>query len=96
MSEQKNLAKRLREARRELDEVAEYLERIATDISETTPVELELVGQAEAAALLGITSNTFAVYVSRGLVPEPVARLACGRVWLRSQIAAWDRRRNAA
>jgi hypothetical protein len=54
---------------------------------------LDLVGVAEAAALLGISKA--ALFERRGLsalgrgrarFPEPVAALACGPIWLRRQI----------
>jgi hypothetical protein len=55
--------------------------------------KLELVGVAEAAALLGISKAALcerrrlsARGRSRAPFPEPVAALACGPIWLRRQI----------
>lgn len=59
---------------------------------------LELVGVAEAAAVLGISKA--ALYARRRLAllgrgrvtfPEPVCVLACGPIWWASQIVAYQR-----
>jgi hypothetical protein len=54
---------------------------------------LDLVGVAEAAALLGISKATLcerrrlsALGRGRAPFPEPVGALACGPIWLRHQI----------
>lgn len=46
----------------------------------------ELLGVAEAARLLGWDRRRIVTYVDRGAFPEPVAHLASGRVWRRSDI----------
>lgn len=70
---------------------------------------LDIVGAAEAAALLGISKGALADrrrasghrpgYVGpRDLpvtFPEPLAVLACGPVWLRKQILAYQAERDA-
>jgi uncharacterized protein YuzE/predicted DNA-binding transcriptional regulator AlpA len=49
-----------------------------------------LVGVKEAATLLGMQKSNFVRDVaSHGDFPEPVAELATGRVWLRSQVEAF-------
>jgi predicted DNA-binding transcriptional regulator AlpA len=61
---------------------------------ETIP---ELVGVAEAAALLGWDKRRVFTYISRGSFPEPVALLASGRVWRKRDIEeyrkSWRRSR---
>jgi hypothetical protein len=63
-------------------------------IVEVTPA---LAGVAEAAAILGWDRRRVITYVDRGSFPEPVARLASGRVWRREDVEAfaraWNRRR---
>ncbi len=53
---------------------------------EVTPV---LVGVSEAAAILGWDRRRVITYVGRGVFPEPVARLASGRVWRREDVEAF-------
>ena len=48
-----------------------------------------LVGVAEAAAILGWDKRRVITYVDRGRFPEPLARLAGGRVWRREDVQAW-------
>jgi len=48
-----------------------------------------LVGTAEAARIVGITSNAFKQARVRGTTPEPLVVLACGPLWTRSQIEEW-------
>src|SRR5437763_8210221 len=50
-----------------------------------------LVGVAEAAALLGWDKRRIFTYLGRGSFPPPIAALASGRVWLRSDIEAYSR-----
>lgn len=58
--------------------------------------KLDLVAQMEISQMAGVKASTVGVWVTRGLLPEPVAHLACGRIWLRSDIAAWLEKRNAS
>lgn len=60
-------------------------------IVEVTP---ELAGVAEAAAILGWDRRRVITYVDRGSFPEPVTRLASGRVWRREDVEAFARARN--
>jgi predicted DNA-binding transcriptional regulator AlpA len=67
------------------------------------PVRLDLVGVAEAAALLGISRSSLWERRGRkdllGRIPEfpkPVAELACGPIWQRSQIREYKRARERA
>jgi len=64
----------------------------ATLTVETIP---ELVGVAEAAALLGWDKRRVFTYISRGSFPEPIAMLASGRVWRKSDIDEYRRFRRA-
>lgn len=51
--------------------------------------ETPIVGAAEAAAMAGVTRSHFRVMQTRGQVPEPQVRLACGPIWKTSVIAKW-------
>jgi hypothetical protein len=55
--------------------------------------KLDLVGVKEAAEILGWDPRRVATYRSRGSLPEPVAELASGPVWLREQIEEYKRER---
>jgi len=57
-----------------------------------------LVGMSEAASILGWDRRKFATYVARGHIPKPVAELAGGRVWRRTDIEtfALQRKRGAS
>jgi len=82
-----NTSTRLRAIRRELDEVSEHLERLAA----AAPDAIELVGLAEVAQLAGVTRGLIKTWKHRGKLPEPVAELACGTVWLKADIEEWLR-----
>lgn len=60
----------------------------ATLTIEVTPA---LVGVAEAAAVMGWDKRRVITYVDRGSFPEPIARLASGRVWRREDVEAFAR-----
>lgn len=49
----------------------------------------DLVGVAEAASMLGWDKRRVVTYVDRGSFPEPIARLAGGRVWARADVEAF-------
>jgi hypothetical protein len=49
----------------------------------------DLVGVAEAAAILDWDKRRVITYVDRGSFPEPLASLAGGRVWARSDVEAF-------
>ncbi|HEX6207524.1 MAG TPA: hypothetical protein VF058_04110 [Actinomycetota bacterium] len=49
----------------------------------------DLVGVAEAASILGWDKRRVITYVDRGSFPEPLARLAGGRVWARADVEAF-------
>ena len=55
---------------------------------EITPA---VAGVAEAAAILGWDKRRVITYVDRGSFPEPLARLASGRVWRRDDVEAFAR-----
>jgi len=52
-----------------------------------------LVGVKEAAELLGWDKAKVSVYLARGILPKPVARLASGPVWHREQIEEYKKMR---
>jgi predicted DNA-binding transcriptional regulator AlpA len=52
----------------------------------------DLVALAEIAELLGVTKRTVQRYMDRGDFPEPLGRLAGGRVWLRRDVEQWAQR----
>ena len=56
-------------------------------------VELDLVGVAEIADMLGISRQRVnAIVQTHDDFPEPVAELSAGRIWLREEILDWARR----
>ena len=59
---------------------------------EVTP---DVVGVSEAATILGWDRRRVITYVDRGSFPEPVARLASGRVWRREDVEAFARAWNS-
>jgi hypothetical protein len=61
------------------------------DVALTVEVTSALVGVSEAAAILGWDRRRVITYVDRGSFPEPVARLASGRVWRRDEVEAFAR-----
>src|SRR2546423_8408860 len=75
---------------------AAQLRRAAGDVSLMIEVVPELVGVAEAAAILGWDKRRVFTYISRGSFPEPVAMLASGRVWRRDDIEGYARSRDSA
>ena len=90
MTQRARLAAQLQRVRKELDEVAGHVDSLAKALAEPRPVDGDdLVGQAEVAAMAGTKSSTVGVWVSRGKLPEPVATLACGRIWLKRDIEVW-------
>jgi len=70
-----------------LAELRKHAGRSTLTISEVP----RLVGVAEAASILGWDKRRIFTYLSRGSFPHPVAALASGRVWLRSDIEAYSR-----
>lgn len=48
-----------------------------------------LCGAREAAGILGVTTSTVTSYLARGQMLEPLVTLACGPIWLRSDIERW-------
>ena len=51
----------------------------------------DLTGISEIAELLGVSRPSAARYVERDDFPEPVGRLARGRVWFRADVEAWGK-----
>lgn len=93
MSQRERLAAQLQRVRKELDEVAGHVDSLSRALAEPEAVQLDLVGQAEVAQMAGSKSSTIGVWVTRGKLPEPVATLACGRIWRKSDIEAWLKHR---
>jgi len=89
MSERQKLAERVQRVRRELDTVSEDLDRLARALAEPVPERVDLVGATEIGTMAGVGANIVGTWVTRGKLPEPVATLAMGRVWLKSDIQAW-------
>ena len=53
----------------------------------------DLVSLSEIAELLGCHKRTAQRYVERDDFPEPLGRLASGRVWSREDVERWGRER---
>jgi hypothetical protein len=87
------LQTRLRRIRRELDECAEQVERLAAAIP--APEHPQLVSTGEIVAMLGVKAVTVRAWKARGLLPAPVAELSAGTIWLRADIENWARERAA-
>jgi hypothetical protein len=49
---------------------------------------LELLGTCEVAETLGIEKSRVPRWRNQGVLPEPVADLAAGPIWIRAQIEA--------
>jgi predicted DNA-binding transcriptional regulator AlpA len=54
-------------------------------------MECDLVGVAEIAAMLSVTRTRIGQLAKSSSFPEPIARLAAGPVWRRSDIELWAR-----
>jgi len=89
MTDRQRLARQLQKIRRELDQAAEQVDRLARALAEHDDATLALVGQAEIAELAGVRPGSVGVMAARGQLPAPVAELRMGRVWLRSDIDLW-------
>lgn len=55
--------------------------------------DVELYGNAEAAALVGVSADTWRQYVSRGTAPAADARVGGSPVWTRLSLDEWMLRR---
>lgn len=62
--------------------------QIARQQTKNGTKKLDLVGTAEAAAILGVERPRIGRWRKSGVMPEPVAEPAAGPVWHRSQIVA--------
>jgi predicted DNA-binding transcriptional regulator AlpA len=91
----RQVAQRLQQVRRELDECAEWVDRLAAEVDEPD-IEMTLVGLQEAAAMSGLPYKTFQQRYNRGNAPTPLALLACGPVWDAAEIKGWARKAVAA
>jgi predicted DNA-binding transcriptional regulator AlpA len=77
------------------EECVRELRAVAGSRTLTIEVEQQLVGVAEAAAVLGWDKRRIFTYLGRGSFPQPVAMLASGRVWRRSDVEAFARTRRS-
>jgi len=59
--------------------------------SHAVPEPEELMSGREIADLLGVQPSTVRNYHARGQMPAPYVKLACGPIWLRSDIEHWAR-----
>jgi len=85
-------AKRIEVTASSRDACLAKLRRAAGDgVSLAVEVTPALAGVAEAAAIMGWDKRRVITYVDRGSFPEPVARLASGRVWRRDDVEAFAR-----
>jgi hypothetical protein len=62
--------------------------RGATLVIEVTP---DVVGVAEAAAIMGWDKRRVVTYLDRGSFPKPFAHLASSRIWRRADVEAFSR-----
>jgi hypothetical protein len=67
--------------------------KAGSDAVLTVEILPALAGVSEAAAILGWDRRRVITYVDRGAFPEPLARLASGRVWRRDDVEAFARAR---
>jgi len=92
-------ASQLRRMSRELFEASEAIDRIATAVDKTPTkitAKTPLVSMVEIAEMTGIAHTSLRAMRVRKQLPLPVADLAIGPVWLRSDITKWHRKRNGA
>ena len=54
-------------------------------------MQIELVGTAEVAAMLGVSPQQVHRLAKRQDFPAPVAELHAGRIWVNADIDAWAR-----
>lgn len=92
----KELGKRLGKARVELDECAEWLGRLIKDVEAADSPRPELLGLTEISELTDTNYKLVQQRYRRGLLPEPVALLACGPIWLKQDIVSYSKRKAAA
>lgn len=86
------IVERLERARYELDKIEEMVgDAPATLVTRKTA----LVGNTEIAEMVGVDRGLIGQWVARGKLPVPIAHLACGRIWLKSDIEKWIKERAA-
>jgi len=87
-------ATRLRRVRRELDEIGESVERLAAAVEhEPASAIPPLVSLTEIAEITGIKPSTLRTMRVRTQLPTPIAELAVGPIWLKSDIKRWAAKR---
>jgi hypothetical protein len=79
------IRKRMNRAIREIEEAERQLVAFTGRTRDGQP---DLVGVAEAAAILGISANAISTRRTRGRFPEPLVTLSCGPIWRQEDIEA--------
>lgn len=74
--------------RKDLTKAMRLLEEVEREVVVYMDGDLDLVGLAEAADVLGVTPGVVSSRRSRGSFPEPIVTLKSGPVWHRSDIEA--------
>lgn len=76
--------------------VQELRKMTGDDVTLTVELVPQIVGVAEAAEIMGWDKRRVVTYLDREQFPEPLTRLASGRIWLREDVEAfadeWRRR----
>lgn len=83
------LRKRIERVRKHLSDAEELLGEVEAGVNGVVIHDLSqavLLGTAEVAELLEVGGPLISTWTARGRMPEPVARLAAGPVWTKSQI----------
>jgi hypothetical protein len=81
--------------RKDLTRAMRLLEEVEREVVVYMDGDLDLVGLAEAAEVLGVAPGVVSSRRARGAFPEPIATLKCGPIWHRSDIEALDIRTTA-
>jgi hypothetical protein len=68
---------------------AEPVVRRATLLASLGVSPEDLLGLVDISRLLKVTMRTTQKYVDRDDFPEPIGRIAAGRVWLRADVETW-------
>lgn len=71
--------------------LAELRKLTGEDVVLTVEVVPQVVGVAEAAAIVGWDKRRVVTYLDRGSFPEPLTSLASGRIWLREDVESFAR-----
>jgi len=72
-----------------LADLRRQIGQVGTGSTLVVEVLSQVVGVAEAAAVMGWDKRRVITYLDRGRFPQPVQALASGRVWLRDDVEAF-------